>query len=172
MKIYLDCEGCVYNMLEAIKRRNPKFRPSGVKQYNFKDCDLGIERSEVLKYLGELETFQREPLYKGAQEGIRQLMRIGTVVGYTTVPESVADYRKWQLKKLGITNMAIYIGDKPYMTDADVVIDDCPDVLSMYDSSKTLKIMITHPYNTMYMDAYPAKNLIEAVGTIRSVIGK
>lgn len=167
MKIYLDCEGCVYSMLDAIKRRNPDFKPKNVVNYDFKDCDVGIPLDEVLRYLEDSETFRLEPLYKGAKEGVRQLLSLGEVIGYSTVPSEVTDFRKYQFKKVGVTKTKIFVGEKPYIPDADVVIDDCPDVLKLYDSETTLKIMVNQPYNKFYKDAYRVKNLIEASEIIR-----
>lgn len=170
MKIVLDTEGVLMNMLDAIKKRDPRFVPRGVTDYGFKTPGYGILREDVFRYLSEKRTFELEQPYKGAKEGVNQLQSLGTVIGWTTVPEDVVELRRHQLYKLGIRKFSIHSGDKPIIKDADVVIDDSPEELEKYKDKDCIRIIIDRYYNREYKDAIRCKNVLEAAQTVKKIM--
>lgn len=170
MKILIDGDGVVFNMLEAIESREPMFCPSGVVDYGFKTESYGISRQEVFKYLSDLETFKRQKLYRGAKEGVRQLCSMGSVYGFTDVPDYVKDFRRHQFKKLGI-NKVFIVSDKVHnLEDCDVLIEDSLDVVRAYPDS-TIRFLIDRPYNRCSDDygIIRVKNLIEVARVLKKI---
>ena len=170
MKIVVDADGCLLNMLDALKSRDERFIPKGVTDYGFKNENYGIPRADVFKYIVEKETFEAQRPYKGAKEGVNQLMSLGTVVGWTSVPEDVVELRRHQLYKLGIRNFSIHSGTKPIIKDADVVIEDNPAELDRYKDTDCIRFIIDRYYNRGYNDAIRCKNIMEVAQTLRKML--
>lgn len=147
--ILLDMDGVCFDMLGAIKKRNNAFKPEKVESYDFKQGDYGISRKEVLKLLAEPETFSMQSMYRGIYDAVYRLSRLGKTVGYTSVPEDCVDIRRRQIDLLGI-DPCVFIGKKPVITSATVVIDDDPSVLDMYKGMDTKCFLVSHTYNKDY----------------------
>ena len=171
MLIAVDGDGVLFDMLGAINIRNPKFNPSGVVDYDFKVETYGIPREEVLRMFGEYETFRRQKLYRGAKEGVNQLLSLGDVVGYTAVPEDCIDIRRHQYKKVGITKAHIYTTDEKPVIDVDVLVEDNIDVVKNYVGTKTLCFLIDRPYNRGYEapNVIRVKNVMEVASTLKKL---
>lgn len=171
MLIAVDGDGVLFDMLGAINIRNPKFNPSGVVDYEFETETYGIPRDEVLRMFGEYETFKRQKLYRGAKEGVTQLLSLGEVIGYTAVPEDCIDIRRHQYKKVGIYRANIYTTDEKPVIDVDVLVEDCLDVVKKYEGTDTLCFIIDRPYNRGYSapNVIRAKNVMEVAGKLKKL---
>lgn len=146
MKILIAGDGVIFNLLEAIHIRDNQFLPSKITDIEWRNGDYGISRTKALSYRRQVETLKHQPYYRGAREGVRQLLKLGTVEGYTSVPRSCKDFRLHQFQKIGISKVHMFTGDKTVM-DADVVIDHDPFVLKQYENTDTMCILIDHAYN-------------------------
>lgn len=168
MRILLDGDGVVFDLLTAIHNLNNNFNPKGVTDYYFKNEDYGIPRKQLMPYVSDSKTFEHQPLYRGAKEGITQMKLYSDIIGWSDVPKHIAPIRKWQFKKLGINNV---ITDK-HLVQTDVVIDDNPEQLARFDDN-VLKFLINHPYNeTMPVppNTIRVKNLMTVNKLLRTYI--
>lgn len=178
MKILCDVDGCMLDMLGAIKRRNNKFLPSGVTDYNFKNETYGISRGEVIAYLGDEVTFRFQKPYRGAKEGIKQLNTLGEVCAWTKVSERLFSYRDFQCHELGIDTKYIYTVKKD--TDIDdvlAVIEDCVDNLNLWKDKGVYRFIIDRPYNResavgkeALEGTYRVKNLLEVYDILKKLM--
>lgn len=150
MKILLDGDGCVFDMLSAVKRVNPLFRPGDVIDYDLKQGNYGITREEFLAIANSPASIAVQGLYPGAAEGVAGLLQIGDVVGWTGVSEQNRDGRRQQFAKLGVMNVDT---DKQMHFDADVVIDDDVRQLMRFDWD-VQKFLVTRRYN-QHVDVPP-----------------
>ena len=171
MLIAVDGDGVLFDMLGAINIRNPKFSPSGVVDYDLKTETYGIPREEVFTMFGEYETFTRQKFYRGAKEGVNQLLSLGDVIGYSSVPEDCVDIRRHQYKKAGIHKADIYTTDEKPVIDVDVLVEDCLDVVKKYEGTDTLCFIIDRPYNRGYSapNVIRVKNVMEVASKLKKL---
>lgn len=143
MKILLDGDGCVFDMLNAVKHVNPYFRPECVIDYDLKHGGYGITREEFLRIANSPIAIQSQGLYPGAEQGVAELLQLGDVIGWTGVSEQNRKGRIEQFFRLGILQVDT---DKQMHWDADVVIDDDVRQLMRY-GWETQKFLVTQTYN-------------------------
>lgn len=170
MLILLDCDNVVYDMMAALKARCPGFDPKGVTDYHFETETYGVPREQIMDCFTEQETFEKEPLCKGAKEGVRQLQSIAQVVGWTDIPGPIQDYRRWQFKKVGVRKVIL---DKTIPDwEIDAVIDDNPEQLWRFPP-EVQKFCIAYPYNAdkeLPPNCTRVRNLIEVHQILRKQV--
>jgi len=179
MVIYCDVDGCLLDILTAIKRRDERFIPTNVCDYNFETEVYGIPREDVLRYLSQKKTFTLQKPYRGAKEGIKQLQTLGKVIGWSRVPDNVRELRMYQLKKLGIRSAHLYgmKEGKIILDNVDCVIEDCAEELAKHkDKQNLIRILIDHKYNrakyigkSQLEGVYRVKNILEAYELLRKL---
>lgn len=168
MKILIAGDGVIFNMLEAIHIRDKRFLPSKIKDMDWKTGDYGISRTKALSYRKQVETLKHQPYYRGAREGVRQLLKLGIVEGYTSVPRACKEFRMHQFQKIGISKVHFFTDCKLPLA-ADVVIDHDPNVLEQYRGSDTICILIDHAYNRTESSDFiiRVKNVMKAFEVIK-----
>lgn len=178
MKILCDVDGCLLDMLKAVSLRNPDFKPSGVVDYDLKVESYGIPRDEVFKLLSEKRTFELQKPYRGAKEGIVQLKTLGSVCGWTSVPEELKSYRAFQCKKLGLDSTYMYVGEKSTdIEDVCAVIEDNALYLDKWRGTGVIRIIIDRPYNRadsvgkeVLEGTYRVKNIMESFELLKKLM--
>lgn len=143
MKILLDGDGCVFDMLSAVQQIQPAFCPEAVIDYNMEHSDCGISQAEFLQIASRPETLLVQGLYPGVKKDVADLLKLGQVIGWSGVSPANREGRIRQFQELGVCQVD---AEKQFHPDADVVIDDAVDQLMQF-GQKTQKFLITRRYN-------------------------
>ena len=166
--IGLDIDGIFANMAQtmvtiynykSICEGSPPFIKNDVYvvedliKYDFKEF-IGRECFfEIAKFMEMKKVCSNLPLYKNAQNVYSELKSIGDVV-FITKPFSLyrdwcAERNMWVLKNFGAGPEDIIYTSKKYLVDADILIDDCGDVLEDWSKyTKKPAIKANRPWNT------------------------
>lgn len=162
MKILLDGDGCVFDMLSAVQRIEPKFCPAKVMDYDLKLEGYGISRDRFFEIANHPSVLKYQSLYPGGREAVQNLLSLGHVVGWSGVSDLNKPGRALQFAILGVYDIDL---DKSFHEDADVVIDDDVRQLLRFDKS-VKKFLITRQYNqhlTLREDIVRVSNLQSVV---------
>lgn len=145
-RVLVDLDGVVVDMLSAIKKFIPSFKPENVTSYSF-DGDIGCDKKEVFDLMKSHEVFEAQGYYEGALEAMQSLKKYVKVVPYTLLPVNayIAMARERQLRELGLP-VSVYFGKKSSPAGYDAVFEDNYSQLIQFDDSTKL-FMINHTYN-------------------------
>lgn len=159
--LLLDIDGVCLDLLGAVKQVYPCFKPDNVLSYDCKEGNYGMKSEELLACFGNPVIMEKAKPYYGVKRAIDLLKRHYRVEAYTAVDDACRMIRMEQLKSLGLLHNAhVYSGFNKPEIPCDILIDDCPDVLSAY-SQVGEKVIITRSYNVDYNNAVRYKSLLE-----------
>ena len=179
MKILVDFDGVLIDMLKSLKvclaKRGISFIPENVETYAF-DGDIGCSKEVVYDCLKSKPLFSNLYWYDGAVTSLFRLKEKHDVWAYTCANENVAGLRQSVIDMLGLEGEC-YVGfDKPYIGDADVLIEDDPNRCQTWLDNGTgaLIILVDQPYNRNFDDdsVVRVKNIKEAVKYIENMVDK
>lgn len=178
-KVCLDIDGVVLNLLEGLKiylsKQNITFYPENVITYNF-GGNIGCSKGVIYNAFQDIDFYRNIPFINGSVEAIDRLKQKVIVQAYTTVVDipEIYQLRSSLCKELGLEGVP-YLGNKPVVSDADAVFDDCLGVHKDWikDNSSAKQYLIDAPYNQKIKEnelSFPhwnnvirCKNLSEAV---------
>lgn len=143
MKILLDGDGCVFDMMSAVHSLDSRFLPENVLDYDLSIPGYGITRQEFLDIANHPSVLVHQPLYDGAEQAVKGLLSLGTVVGWSAVSEANKPGRAIQFASLGVIHIDL---EKRVHMDANVVIDDDVRQLLRFDDSVE-RFLIRRRYN-------------------------
>lgn len=172
MKVLLDIDGVVMDILSAIQRLNSDFMPHEVYRYDFTESpNMGIPRSEVLSIIGSQDVFRVQAPYAYALLGVHEMKELDIdLIPFTAVPKDCFYIRRRQLDNLGLYGGYIYNvkDDKPVIEDVDFIIEDNPTELDKYPLEK--RICLSRNYNMWYDDCKKFGNLHEIAMYMKEVL--
>ncbi len=179
MKIALDVDGVLADVIEAWLSYNNKIRPpilrSQISEWDFWK-NHKINEFDFYKELSQCwRSWEDIPLTeKNIAEATFQLSRLGTVDIVTAREDSTHDYvKKWlKFHKIDFKNyVGVTEGVEKSKLDYDVFIDDSPhNAKSMLEKGKTV-ILYSQPWNISFEDKratriHELKNAVQIIDNI------
>lgn len=163
MRVLIDMDGVVMDMLGAIKSNFSDFQPQAVTEYDF-HCECGIPREIIKRTIIIPDTFSRQQVYTSADVAILLLKQHGIETwAYTEVAGACMEVRNSQIKTLGLEGEAYAYGQKPVNLEGfDAIFEDCTATLDKWTNG-IRKYIIDRPYNQDCRDAIRCKDLLTAV---------
>lgn len=145
--------------------------------YNYDEWDLrklvqGPCKSCIYDILDRDGFFRDMPFIDGAEEGMRELVKVSDLVIATSAldnPNAARDKMLWVRENLPFVKKGnIMIGIRKDLLHGDVMVDDSPGNLR-----KTLarhKVVLDYPYNRKVKDAERVYNWTELVAAVRRYV--
>lgn len=152
-RVFVDLHGVALDMCGALKGyfkdRGKSFYPEKLTDYDF-NCDSGVDKSEAYAAFSDIALYDYMKPYVDAEKAIALLRTrcVPNVYSTSVDDSSIISSTDAFVQRFGLNGM-LMVGRKPFISDADVLFDDCAAVHRQWASAgfSGLQYIIDRPYN-------------------------